>query len=123
MLQVQFGGPRGTSLFHLSRLQPRQGGDEIEEVAESFQNYTRKGVLMRPHWLWIDPGGGVAQQQLQPRPSPVAVVCRSAVGETSDMPPLKHNQQVPSQFRLLMQTVSSPDDKLFQIISKLNRAE
>jgi hypothetical protein len=41
MLQLQVGGPRGTSSLQLSRLQAR--------VAQKAQDYKGKGVLFQPH--------------------------------------------------------------------------
>jgi hypothetical protein len=49
MLQLRVGGWRGTSSLQPSRLQPHQGINAKENVAESAQGYNWKGVLLQPH--------------------------------------------------------------------------
>jgi hypothetical protein len=41
---------------------PRQGRDAKENVAESAQDYIKKGVLFQPHHPWTVLRGGAAQQ-------------------------------------------------------------
>jgi hypothetical protein len=57
--------------------------------------------------------------QEQPQPASVAQACSATVGEMSALPLLRHNQQqVPSQFMLLMQTVSSVEN-MFKVVIML----
>jgi hypothetical protein len=62
MLQAQVGGGRGTSSLQLPRLQPRQGQDPKEKVAENAQGCIGKGVYFHPHHPWTVLCGGTAQQ-------------------------------------------------------------
>jgi hypothetical protein len=100
MLQLQAGGRRGTSPLQLSSLQARQETGAKEKVADSAQNYNGKDVLFQSNHLWTVLHGGTTQEQ--PRPPPVAQACPTTVGEIVP-PPLRHNQQVPSQ------SVQAPD--------------
>jgi hypothetical protein len=63
MLQLQVGGRRETSSLQLLKLQAHQGRDVKEEVAESAQDYNRKGILFHPHHPRTILHGGATQQQ------------------------------------------------------------
>jgi hypothetical protein len=104
MLQLQVGGRTGTSFLQLSRLQECQGTDAKEKVAEDAQDYNGEGVLFQPYQSRTTLRDGATQQHTATTSVTLnAQACPATVG---DMSALRYNQQqVPSQFRLLMQTV------------------
>jgi hypothetical protein len=106
MLQLQVGERRGTASLQLSRLQARRGRDAKEEVAERTQDYNWKGVHFQPHHPRTTLRGGATQQHTATAATSSALsctVCLVTVGEMNALHPLRHNQQVSGQFRLLMQ--------------------
>jgi hypothetical protein len=87
MLQLQDGGRRGTSSLQLSRLQARQGRGAKEKVAESAQDYNRKGVLFKPHHPRTILRGGATQQHTATAAISAALSCTGLLPHR-----LRHNQ-------------------------------
>jgi hypothetical protein len=94
MLQLQVGGWRGTSSLQLVRLQACQGNGAKENLAESAQDYNRKGVLLHPHHPRTILCSGATQ--LPQLPS-IAQAYSTTAGEMCASPPMRHNQEVSSQ--------------------------
>jgi hypothetical protein len=109
MLQLQVGGQRGTSSPQESRLQAHRGRDMKKKVAESAQNYNRKGVLFQPHHSRTIFRCDATQQHTATAAASVTLSCTGLPqhsGRNECLPLWGTTKKYQfSQFRLLVQTV------------------
>jgi cytoskeletal protein RodZ len=134
MLPQQVVGRRGTSSHQLSRLQARQ--DEMQKRKPLRAPKTTMGSVVCSSHTNLGLVFMVAlcsniQQQQQPQLPSVTQACPATMKEKSALPPLRHNQQVPSQSVQAPNANSSSVNDLFtvvgmifqQIMTELNGAE